>query len=288
MMRTQDQYSTQVDVTTLLLLVTASGVVLIQQDDVWKGHCPFHSDAEQSLIINPDKNHWHCPVCQASGSVVEWVMKVNGVSRSHALELLRNNTPLTQRSPDTLIQHSSVRHLDAPFAMANNDQEILQHVIQYYHESLKQSPQALNYLAARGLQHPQLVEYFQLGFSNRSLGYRLPEKNRVDGAALRGRLQRLGILKPSGHELFHGSLVVPIIENGLVKQIYGCKITEKLRPGTPRHTFLPNDSQGFFHVKAVQTCEELIVCPSIIDALTFWCAGYQNVTCLYGEATHAE
>ena len=28
--------------------------------------------------------------------------------------------------------------------------------------------------------------------------------------------------------------------------------------------------------------EEIILCESIIDALTFWCAGYRNVTCSYG------
>ncbi len=28
--------------------------------------------------------------------------------------------------------------------------------------------------------------------------------------------------------------------------------------------------------------DEIILCESIIDALTFWCAGYRNVTCTYG------
>ena len=36
------------------------------------------------------------------------------------------------------------------------------------------------------------------GFANRTLGYRLPDKNRVEGAALRGRLQTLGILREVG------------------------------------------------------------------------------------------
>jgi len=33
-----------------------------------------------------------------------------------------------------------------------------------------------------------------------------------DGAELRGRLQALGILRPSGHEHFAGSLVVPVLD----------------------------------------------------------------------------
>lgn len=286
-MRFLDQHPTPMNVTPLLSLLTASGVEAVQQGDVWKGPCPFHPDSDQSLLISPDQNHWHCDVCQTGGSAVDWVMKIKGISRRHAIELLRQDINLSEIASGSTVHHSSVRHLEAPFEVENSDQEILQHVVCYYHETLKQSPPALDFLKARGLQHPQLIEYFKLGFSNRTLGYRLPEKNRKEGAALRGRLQRLGILKPSGHELFHGSLVVPIFEDGMVKHIYGYKITEKLRPGTPRHTFLPNDAQGFFRVKAVQTCDELIVCASMLDVLTFWCAGYQNVTCLYGEVSHA-
>lgn len=274
---------------TLLDLLSSSDISFQKDGAIWKGLCPFHSDTQQSLIVDTDNDQWQCiGDCQCGGGVVEWIMKTRGVSRRHAEQLLLSNSLSLLSKAEEPVVASTVRYLEAPFEIENSDQEILQHVIKYYHETLKESPQVLDYLRARGLQHPQLIEYFKLGFSNRTLGYRLPEKNRKDGAALRGRLQRLGILKPSGHELFHGSLVVPIFEDGLVKQIYGYKITEKLRPGTPRHTFLPNDAQGFFHVKAVQTCDEQIVCASILDVLTFWCAGYQNVTCLYGEASHAQ
>ena len=77
---------------------------------------------------------------------------------------------------------------------------------------LKESPEALDYLARRGLQHHELLETFQLGFANRTLSYRLPLKNREAGAELRSRLQGLGILRESGHEHMNGSLVVPIFD----------------------------------------------------------------------------
>jgi hypothetical protein len=47
----------------------------------------------------------------------------------------------------------------------------------------------------RGLTHPEMIDHFHLGFSNRTLGYRLPDKNRKSGAEMRGRLQKLGILR---------------------------------------------------------------------------------------------
>ena len=57
-----------------------------------------------------------------------------------------------------------------------------------------------------------MIDRFQLGFANRTLGYRLPEKNRLAGAELRGRLQNLGIFRESGHEHFNGSVVIPIFD----------------------------------------------------------------------------
>jgi hypothetical protein len=81
-----------------------------------------------------------------------------------------------------------------------------------------------------------MIERFKLGFANRTLGYRLPAKNRADGAAIRGRLQELGILRESGHEHLRGSVVIPIFSAaGEVVQMYGRKITAGLRQGTPLH-----------------------------------------------------
>jgi hypothetical protein len=83
----------------------------------------------------------------------------------------------------------------------------------------------LEYLNSRGLVHPELIDRFKLGFVNRTLGYRLPEKNRKAGAELRGKLQEIGILRDSGHEHFNGSLVVPLMdEHGIIIEVYGRKI----------------------------------------------------------------
>ena len=50
------------------------------------------------------------------------------------------------------------------------------------------------------MQSAELIDRFKLDFANRTLGYRLPEKNRKAGAEIRGQLQEIGILKKSGHE----------------------------------------------------------------------------------------
>ncbi len=128
-----------------------------------------------------------------------------------------------------------------------------------------------------------MVDRFKLGFSNRTLGYRLPEKNRKAGAEIRGRLQHLGILRESGHEHFNGSLVIPIFDlEGSMLGMYGRKITPNLREGTPLHLYLPGPRKGVWNELALQVSKEIILCESLIGALTFWCAGFRNVTTSYG------
>lgn len=96
-------------------------------------------------------------------------------------------------------------------------------------------------------------------------------------------MQELGILRESGHEHFRGSLVIPIFNlNGEVMQMYGRKITPNLRPGTPDHLYLPGVHRGVWNEAALVSSREITLCESLIDALTFWCAGYRNVTTSYG------
>lgn len=267
---------------SLVWLVESSGVILTREGRLWTGACPFHTDTGQSLCIDPEHDHWQCDGdCQTGGSAVEWVMKAKGVSRAHATELLRSNHPVPMPLGES-VQHSTVRELDTPFEVGDDDQTVLTRVVDYYHQTLKQSPEALEYLKARCIDQPEAIEYFRLGFSNRTLGYHLPAKNRKEGAALRGHLQRLGIIRPNGHENFRGSIVVPVVNDGVVKQIYGRKIASKLRPGTPLHSTLPGSNSAIFNLDAVRISDELMLCQSVIDALTFWCAGYRNVTCTFG------
>lgn len=96
-------------------------------------------------------------------------------------------------------------------------------------------------------------------------------------------MQRLGLYRSSGHEHFSGSIVIPVIdETGQVLEVYGRKINDNLRKGTPLHLYLPGPHQGVWNSEALQASPEIILCESLIDALTFWCAGFRNVTAAYG------
>ncbi len=266
-------------------LVEAAGVVLKRTGKDLAGCCPFHADDTASLVVTPAKNLWHCFGCQCGGGPIDWVMKLKGVSFRHAVELLKDDSALAAVSGEP-VKRATVRTLPPPVSLDADDRALLTQVVDYYHQTLKQSPEALVYLQSRGLNHPELVDHFKLGFANRTLGLRLPDKLRKAGADIRTRLERIGVYRVSGHEHFNGSVVVPVLDaQDQVRELYGRKITPKLRPGTPLHMYLPaHDARGrgVFNLAALQASKEIILCEAVIDALTFWCAGYRNVTTAYG------
>lgn len=152
----------------------------------------------------------------------------------------------------------------------------------FYADTLAESPEALAYLARRRIDLPEAVTAFGLGYANRTLGYRLPASNRREGAELRGRLQQLGVIRQSGHEHFNGSLVIPVVNAGEVTEVYGRKIRDDLRPGTPAHLYLPGPHRGVWNLDAFAASDEIVVTESLIDALSLWCWGFRHVTAAFG------
>jgi len=269
---------------SLQRLVELAGVELKRQGKDLVGRCPFHDDRTPSLVISPAKNLWHClGACQAGGSVIDWVMRVEGVSFRHAVELLRDGVAPTRLTESGPARISTVAKLPSPLERTADDRELLERVVGFYHQALKESQDALAYLQRRGLTHPELIDGFRLGFADRTLGYRLPAKNRAAGAEIRGRLQRLGVIRESGHEHFRGSLVIPVTDaDGVAVQLYGRKIRDDLRTGTPLHLYLPGVHRGVFNRQVLKASREVILCESLIDALSFWVNGHRHVTAAYG------
>ena len=77
---------------SLVRLVEASGVTLEKRGADHVGRCPFHDDKTPSLVVTPAKNLWRCfGACDAGGDVIAWVMKREGVSFRHAVELLKSD-----------------------------------------------------------------------------------------------------------------------------------------------------------------------------------------------------
>jgi DNA primase catalytic core len=286
--------------TDLVALIQSRGTVLKQQGANWTGLCPFHDDSKTpNLIVTPAKGLFRCMAsgCGKAGNAIQFVEMFDGVSFRHAFEVLANggkaafeNTQGSgrQRSASSVTRKTTVPKLPCPLDSAAEEAKILGQVVDYYHERLQQSEAGKDYLAFRGLDDEELVRKFKLGFSDRTLGLRIPHANRKEGEAIRSKLKQAGVYRVNGREHLNGCLVVPVFdaESGEVKQLYGRRI-QSSTPKDKRHLYLAKPLAGIFNPEALRNCE-IILCESILDALTFYRHGMEAVTCTYGTANFTD
>ena len=81
--------------TDLAAVIRSRGVALKPAGGDLIGLCPFHDDQNPSLHVTPAKRLWRCVACQATGNVIQFVQRFDGVSFRHAYELLKNGAAFT-------------------------------------------------------------------------------------------------------------------------------------------------------------------------------------------------
>jgi DNA primase len=276
--------------TDLAGLVRASGVELAPHGAGGDliGRCLLHDDRTPSLVVTPAKDGkpslWHClGACGVGGSAIDWIMRTRKVGFRHAVEVLRETIGAGVVVGTASAPSSLPKRLPPPVSFDADDRALLLQVTDYYHQRLKQTPDALAYLQKRGIGSIEAIERFKLGYADRTLGLRLPDKQRKAGLEIRQRLEKLGLYRQTGREQFNGCVVFPVIDpaSGQVTEMYGRKIGHQAK-GLPVHLYLRGQHKGVWNESSLAAGEEVILCESIIDALTFWCAGFRNVTCSYG------
>ena len=262
--------------------LTRSGTDLV-------GHCPLpgHDDDTPSFRISEKdgKSLWHCFGGCGGGDVISLVQKLDDVSFTEAVILLASLAGMAV--PD--VQRSTVRPAGAcPIDVSARGLDLSRHVVDAYHAQLLQpNNQGRAYLKSRELDDDDLIAHFRLGYAERgTLGKQIPDKKRAAGAAVRDELEKLGWFnEKTGHETLAGSIVVPLFgadgESGIAA--YGRKIRDNLRKGTPTHLYLKGQARPLFNAEhCVSADGSVIVCEALLDALTFWKHGFQNVTTSYG------
>jgi DNA primase len=66
---------------SILHVCAAHGIELANHGTAdYVGRCPFHEEDEPSFIVTPSKNLFHCMGCDAGGSVIDLVMKLDGLT----------------------------------------------------------------------------------------------------------------------------------------------------------------------------------------------------------------
>ncbi len=243
--------------------------------------CPFHKEGEPSFSVTPGKNLWNCLGGCGGGRNFDLVMRCEKGRFTRAYEILKAAVGEASVAPVFKTRLGTERAILIDPVQAHSDAALLETVTGFYHQTFLNRPQAMQYLQQRGCFHPEAVTKFRLGYANRTLGYRLPGTIEA-GQRLKAQLQRIGILRESGHEHLSGCVVVPVFnDQGEVSELYGRRITNPVREAND-HLYLPGPHEGVWNAQEMKRCRTWLLCEAAIDALSLWCHGFPNVTWTYG------
>ena len=253
------------------------GIRTVKAGKQFKACCPFHDDSTPSLSVDPAKNVWHCFGCDKGGSVIDFVMLKEGLTFNEAVSrLLVDGRQIKRGSKIVAPQliEPARRELIEPACrepVESASRELVESVIRHYGKTLSGSDtNGLNYLKGRGLADPATLKTFRVGYANGSMKSVLP-------ASAIEPLQRLGILNEKGNEFFYGCVVVPVFQaDGSLGEMYGRSVEGS------RHLYLPGQHRGVLNAKAGEVFEDVILTEAVLDALSLYAIGVQNVIPCYG------
>jgi DNA primase len=249
----------------LAAVAQARGLKLQKKGQDFVALCPFHREETPSFHITPGKNLFHCFGCGAAGSVIDFVMRLDGIPFQEAVSKLLTETGIVQRAVDA--------PPPTPGLAPERAHLLLERVIAIHQKNLEET-EGKAYLAQRGITDAGLWTRHRIGYSNGRLADLLPR----DGA-IWDELKTLGVLLSNGQERFTGCVVFPVTDiDGNLVTLYG-RFTGA---GEKRHLYLPGKPTGLWNAPALKTHAHIILVESILDALAVMMAGHHNVISIQG------
>lgn len=264
----------------LVSFIEEHGVPLQKSGANWKGHCPFHHpDDSPSFSVNTQEQLWKCFGCGKAGDVFSFLQFKESMAFPQALDYLRGRAdlaPVSASAPPK--ERRAVTDTLETLPGGYTRPQLLDRVAEFYRHRLPESKGARAYLRSRGLDVPEMIEAFRLGFCDgESLLKTLPAKGE-----LREAMTRLGVVTEQGRELFRGCIVVPLEHPDYgVMGMFGRRITGD---GEFCHWYLPGPQRGALNWQSLNASHIVYVTEGILDALSLWVAGVRNVTSLFSSS----
>ncbi len=268
----------QIKRTTDIVRVIASyGIELKKSGRDFVGLCPFHDDHHPSLRVTPVKGLFRCPSCQATGNVIQFVAKKEGIGDREAAVKLLTAIPGVQRGAGAPPVPNNGKANGEQALPEERAQLLLERAVAIYQKRLTDQPEGRAYLEGRGIGQVTLWERHGVGYCDGRLPELLPHDERV-----RGELATLGLLWRDGRERFAGCVVFPVRDGeGRITTIYGRRCAADT-PKENRHQFLPGRPAGLWNAAALKTHAHIILVESVLDGLSVELAGSANVVAIQG------
>ena len=289
----------------LVKLIESKGITLTKHGAEFKTNCPFpdHEDKNPSFFVNPKKKLYKCFGCNRSGNAINFLVDYSGLQFYEAVKyllelsgqsyLLAEEKELGQNENagqgekgkaksenannnlNTETENVEPKKDNLQFTIQHS--QLLNRVIDFYHKTFKNSPEAQKYLIEeRKIKGSEIFETFKIGYVDGSLLKTLGKKSNV-----KDELKTLGILTENNTEFFYKRIVIPIFnEQNEIINIYGRNFSNA--SNSVKHLYLRGSQRGVFNFSAVKRSKEIILCESILDALSAISNGFTETIPLYG------
>ncbi len=132
-----------------------------------------------------------------------------------------------------MLDDLDIPEYEAMIAAVSVDDIFLCQLFDYYHQQLVTNERVYGQLLASGFAETAISKG-KFGYCDRTLNRNINRSVTNDGAAFRGCMRRLGLIKNTGHELLRGCVVEPIFsDSGDVISACGVKLSKRVRRNAP-------------------------------------------------------
>ena len=250
------------------------------------GLCPFHSEKTPSFSVSPDKQIYHCFGCGKGGSVINFVMEIEGLSFPEAVEFLARKAGL--EVPQDKVDNQS--HRRERMLELNRD------AARFFHKELfaPTGKIAQDYVNQRQIS-PAMVKMFGLGFAPNSWDCLLKAMTALGFTHQEladAGLVRTGKKPGSFYDTFRNRLMFPVIDiRGNVIGFSG----RILDDGEPKYmnspeTLVFSKSRNLFAINLAKRSKAgyIILAEGNVDVVSMHQAGFDSAVASLGTSLTPE
>jgi len=261
--------------------VIAAYVTLQRAGSNYKGLCPFHSEKTPSFTVFPGTKSFYCFGCGAGGDVVTFIMRAENLEYPSAIEFLAKRAGITlpqkESSDPNAVKRSRIFDMNRDAA-------------KFFHEQLKHSAEAQEYLAGRQLSGA-VIKRFGLGWAPREFG---ALTDHMHGLGYTDRELSVGFLcgisqkNNRAYDYYRGRIMFPIIDVSGNVVAFGGRIVGEGQPKYLNTSDTPAFKKGrnLFALNYAKNCcaDRLILCEGYMDVIALHAAGFGNAVASLGTA----
>jgi len=225
-----------------VLEIYQNRISLKKESGNWVGKCPFHSEKTGSFVVNNKSGQWlfKCFGCDAGGSIVDFVQKLDNCSISDAIKTIRGEISGWSNSK---------KNVDSAFKPVGGEKKKITGTLGEYRvleENLEKSQEAKDFLESRGI---SIETARKLHF-----GFRI----------------KLGSKHSDTDD--KGWISLPILDGDVVRGVKYRSISRK----TFTHEL--NMSGGIFNIDSIDAFSPIVITEGEFDCATFEQSGFHCIS----------